>query len=227
MCGRYMITSSVEALRQLFHFEERPNLAPRYNVAPTQAVPIVRRSDDGGRQLAMARWGLVPFWAKDLKVGYRMINARAETVAEKPAFRAAFKARRCLIPADGFYEWKAEAGGKQPYLIRLESSEPFAFAGLWERWTEPESGERIESCAIIVTSANELVARVHDRMPVILAPNDHDPWLYGESERDDLQQLLAPYPAEAMTACPVSKAVNSPKNDGPELIEPVGEELRS
>ena len=165
MCGRYLITTPVEAIRQIFKVDQRPNLAARYNVAPTQSVPIIRRNEDG-RELVMARWGLVPFWAKDLKIGARMINARAETVAEKPAFRDAFRRRRCLVIADGFYEWRKVDGGKQPYLIRLKGAAPFAFAGLWERWTDKESDERIESCTIIVTEANALIAPIHDRMQI-------------------------------------------------------------
>ena len=236
MCGRYMIVSNTEALRRLFRFPELPNLEPRYNVAPSQDVPVIRLGGDGRAHFAMLRWGLVPSWAKDLKIGTKMINARAETVAEKPAFRAAFKRRRCLIPADGFYEWRAEEGGlparsrssasakagKQPYLIRMADHAPFAFAGLWESWKNPESGETVESCTIIVTDANELVAEIHDRMPVILMPNDHDPWLFGDPERADLTALLGPYPAKLMTASPVSKAVGNVKNDDPSLIEPPG-----
>lgn len=221
MCGRYMIVSNTEALRRLFRFPELPNLEPRYNVAPSQEVPVIRRGADGRAHFAMLRWGLVPSWAKDLKIGTKMINARAETVAEKPAFRAAFKARRCLVPADGFYEWRAEEGGKQPYLIRMADEAPFAFAGLWESWRNPESGETVESCTIIVTDANDLVAPIHDRMPVILAPNDYDPWLFSEAAGEDLQGLLGPYPAGAMTVHPVSKAVNNVRNDDPSLIAPL------
>ncbi len=225
MCGRYMIVSNTEALRRLFRFAELPNLQSRYNVAPTQDVPAIRLGDDGQTHLDMLRWGLVPSWAKEVKIGYKMINARAETVAEKPAFRTAFRKRRCLILADGFYEWRIEQGGRQPYLIRMADRSPFAFAGLWESWKNPESGETVESCTIIVTEANELVAQIHDRMPVILAPNDHDPWLYGDPERDDLRALFGPYPAKIMSASPVSKAVNNVRNDEASLIEPVGPSL--
>jgi len=165
----------------------------------------------------------VPFWAKDLKIGYKMINARAETVAEKPTFRTAFKKRRCLVPASGFYEWKGQAGKKQPYYITLKDG-PMTFAGLWESWRSPED-EIVESCTIIVTRANELCERIHNRMPVILAFNDFDPWLHCEIEPEQLQALLEPYPAKVMTAYPVSKSVNNVKNDEPDLVEPVGPEL--
>jgi putative SOS response-associated peptidase YedK len=176
---------------------------------------------DKGRELAMLRWGLVPFWAKDLKIGYRTINARAETVASKPAFRAAFRQRRCLIPADGFYEWKTQSGGKQPYYIRLKHNHLFAFAGLWEHW-KSETGEIMESCTIIVTNANELVRSIHDRMPVILNPNDYETWLLpSKNSTDYLTALLKPYPAEQMTAYSVNVSVNNPKHEDPSCIEPL------
>ncbi len=218
MCGRYLITTPVEAIRQIFKVDQRPNLAARYNVAPTQAVPIVRRGEDG-RELISARWGLVPFWAKDLKIGAKLINARAETVAAKPAFRDAFRRRRCLVIADGFYEWRKTDGGKQPYLIRVAGRAPFAFAGLWERWTDKASDERIESCTIIVTQANALIAPIHDRMPVILAPEDYESWL--DPSSGDGTRLLTSFPAGAMEAFPVSARVGNVKNDDPSLIEPV------
>ena len=218
MCGRYLITTPVEAIRRIFQVEQRPNLAARYNVAPTQAVPIIRRND-GGRELVMARWGLVPFWAKDLKIGNKLINARAETVAEKPAFRDAFRRRRCLVIADGFYEWRKVDGGKQPYLIRVAGGAPFAFAGLWERWTDKATGERIESCTIIVREANALIAPIHDRMPVILPPEHYESWL--DPSAGDGARLLTAYPAEAMEAFPVSARVGNVRNDDPALIEPV------
>ena len=174
MCGRYMMTSPVEALRQLFLFEERPNLMPRYNIAPTQDVPIVRLTRDGqARELIMVRWGLVPFWADDLKIGNRLINARRESVHTMRPFREAYSRRRCLVPADGFFEWRKEGKARQPFLIRRRDHAPFAFAGLWERWKDPSDGTVIRSCTIITCPANELVAPIHDRMPVILAPEDH------------------------------------------------------
>jgi len=221
MCGRYSITTPVEALVRLFRFGgPPPNLPPRYNVAPTQQVPIVRRAPaDGERELAQVRWGLIPFWAKDAKIGYSLINARAEGVDTKPSFRAAFKSRRCLIPADGFYEWQKKGGGKQPWRITLKDGEPFAFAGLWERWDKAPDGVPVESCTIVTTSANQLVRPLHDRMPVILAPDDYAAWL-GEDEVREVTELLRPYPSEAIRAYPVRTVVNSPKNDGPECIEP-------
>ena len=217
MCGRYLITTPVEAIRQIFQVEQRPNLAARYNVAPTQAVPIVRRNETG-RELVTARWGLVPFWAKDLKIGAKLINARAETAAEKPAFRDAFHRRRCLVIADGFYEWRKIDGGKRPYLIRVAGGAPFAFAGLWENWTDKASGERIESCTIIITEANALIAPIHDRMPVILRPEDYDLWL--DPSVGDGTRLMTSFPAEAMEAFPVSARVGNVRNDDPALIEP-------
>ena len=197
------------------------NLPPRYNVAPTQTVPIVRpaRGDRRDRELAMVRWGLIPFWAKNAKIGAKMINARAEGIAEKPAFRAALKSRRCLVPADGLYEWQATPGRKVPWRIPLKDSEPFAFAGLRERWDKAPDGVAVESCTIVTTIANQLLRPLHDRMPVILAPDDHAAWL-GEDAARDVAELLRPYPSEAMWAYRVSPVVNSPKNDGPECIEP-------
>ena len=218
MCGRYLITTPVEAIRQIFQVDQRPNLAPRYNVAPTQSVPIVRRGASG-RELVTVRWGLVPFWAKDLKIGAKMINAKAETVAEKPAFRDGFKRKRCLVLADGFYEWKKIEGGKQPYLIRLKTAEPLAFAGLWADWKDKDSGERIESCTIITTEPNALMATIHNRMPAILPPDAYDLWL--DPEAANGRTLLGPFPAEAMEAYPVSPRVGNVKNDDAALIEPI------
>lgn len=242
MCGRYSLTTPVEALRQLFLFSELPNLAPRANIAPTQMVPAVRlgtRPDEdrgagrergqgvhaAGRHLVMLRWGLVPFWAKDLAIGSRMINARGEQVAEKPAFRAAFKRRRCLIPADGFYEWRKEAGGKQPYRVVMADGAPFAFAGLWESWTDPVSADEVQSCTIITTGANSLLQAIHDRMPVILDPADHDAWLAPDTAPERLQGLLRACPAAALRAYPVSKRVNAVANDEADLMEPTGPDL--
>ena len=218
MCGRYLITTPVEAIRQIFQVDQRPNLAARYNVAPTQSVPIIRRGESG-RELVTVRWGLVPFWAKDLKIGARMINAKAETVAEKPAFRDGYKRRRCLVLADGFYEWKKIEGGKQPYLIRLKSAGPLAFAGLWADWKDKESGERIESCTIITTEPNALMASIHNRMPAILPPEAYDLWL--DPDAADGRALLGPFPAEAMEAYPVSQRVGNVRNEGPDLAEPI------
>ena len=225
MCGRYSLTTPVEAVRKVFDFPERPNLAPRANIAPSQDVAAVRlasgESGEVGRRFVWLRWGLIPAWAKDPAIGNRTINARAETVAEKPAFRAAFRERRCLIVADGFYEWKTEAGGKQPYRIRLVDGGPFALAGLWERWAGPHGGEAIESCTIVTTEANARLRAIHPRMPVILAPDAFDPWLDPETPGAEAEALLVPYPSEALTHYRVSPRLNSPANDDPALIEPL------
>lgn len=219
MCGRFSIATPgprlVEAFAVVRDGALFDDLAPRYNVAPSQHIPAIRL-DAGERAACLLRWGLIPSWAQDEKLGYKMINARAETVAEKPAFRAAFKRRRCLIPATGFYEWR-QANGKQPYNVRRRDGAPFALAGLWEHWAH--AGQAIESCTIIVTDANDLMRAIHDRMPVIITPKDYDLWLnpeVGDGER--LLPLLIPYPGEDLELYPVSRLVNSPKNDRPELL---------
>lgn len=220
MCGRYTLHAGFETLRKHFQVLNQSELKPRFNIAPSQSVAAVRMGAEG-RELVMLRWGLVPFWAKDLKIGYRTINARAETVASKPAFRAAFRQRRCLIPADGFYEWKAQSGGKQPYYIKLKYDSLFAFAGLWEQW-KSKTDEILESCTIIVTNANKLVRSIHERMPVILHPDDYETWLDPSGNAtDNLIALLKPYSAEQMTAYPVSSSVNSPKHEDSSCIEPL------
>ena len=223
MCGRYTAAMSWSELVDLYEITETGiplNVAPRYNVAPTQTVPIVR-SVPNGRELAMVRWGLVPSWSKGPDSRYSMINARAETVTEKPSFRTPFRRRRCLVPADGFYEWKKANGAKQPYRIALNEGRPFAFAGLWDSW-ESADETAIESCTIIVTDANELVRPIHDRMPVILDPGNHVRWLDVEgTPADEAAEMLRSYPSERMTAYPVSRMVNSPKNDDPKCIEAV------
>lgn len=221
MCGRFTLTVPGEQASQQFGLSKAATtLAPRYNIAPTQPVAAVRAAE-GGRELALLRWGLIPPWAKDLSIGARMINARAETAAEKPAFRSAMKQRRCLILADGFYEWQTTGAGKQPFYFRVEGGRPFAFAGLWEQWRGPQ-GDQIESCTILTTEANDLVRPLHDRMPVILRPEDYARWL-DPALRDAgaVADLLAPYPADAMLTYPVSKAVNRVSNDGAELIAPL------
>jgi putative SOS response-associated peptidase YedK len=205
------------------------DLAPRYNIAPTQEVPIIRSSPflepaagPPPRELALARWGLVPFWAKDTKIGNRMINARGETVASKPAFRAAFRKRRCLVPADGFFEWQATPSGKQPWYIHAAGGEPLAMAGLWELWDPPDGGAPLASCAIVTTSANAFMRELHDRMPVILDAHARDAWLDPSASPDRLQALLAPAPDNLLEAWPVTRRVNSPFNEDPSLVEPAG-----
>lgn len=221
MCGRYVLSTPGDVLADLFQLPAPVELAARYNIAPTQAVPIVRASGEDGRELVFAQWGLVPHWAEERAIGNRLINARGETLAEKPSFRDAFKRRRCLIPADGFYEWRKIEGGKQPYLLRLRDGAPFAFAGLWSAWQDRERGETLESCAIVTTSPNALAATIHDRMPVILPRERHARWLDpSATDTSDLATLLTPYPDGEMEAFPVSLRVNSPRNDDPSLIEP-------
>jgi putative SOS response-associated peptidase YedK len=219
MCGRFVRSSSVETYARLFDAEGGFDLDPSYNVAPSQAALIARPSD-GRRQLALLHWGLVPAWASDSKIAYSTFNARAETVATKPAFRTAFRRRRCLIAADGFYEWKRMAGERQPYFIGLRDGGPFAFAGLWERWQRGD--ETMESCTIIVTQANELIAPIHDRMPVILPPERYAAWLDpGLDDPRRLQDCLQPYPASALRVYPVSSRVNNPRNNDAALLRPL------
>ncbi|TXH38761.1 MAG: SOS response-associated peptidase [Rhodospirillaceae bacterium] len=218
MCGRYVFISNVDAIKQLFLFDNLPNLAPRYNIAPTQQIPIVRSTGDG-REMVNVRWGLLPFWLKEAPKGPPVINAKAEGIEAKPMFRAAIAKRRCLVPADGFYEWKGPKDDKQPYLIRLATRTPFAFAGVWERWKSPE-GE-IDSAAILTCEPNSLMAEIHNRMPVILDPSEFDAWLSDKTPQAEIGGMIDPFPAEQMRAEPVSKAVNSVKNVGPECIEPL------
>ena len=221
MCGRYSLTSNLDDLQGRFNFEARDLVfRPRYNVAPSQSVLAV--VNDGDNRAEFMRWGLIPFWAKDHKIGYRMINAVGETVATKPAFRAAFKKRRCLVLADGFYEWKKVADGKLPMYISSRSREPFAMAGLWENWKDP-SGELIHSCTIITTTPNCLIEPIHNRMPVILPQSAESTWLDSNVEdAETLASLLVPYSADDMEAYIVSTLVNSPKNDVPECLQPAG-----
>lgn len=224
MCGRFTLRTPATVLTEQLLLdlgvEEIPELSPRYNVAPTQAIAVVRELADEGRRCELLRWGLVPSWAKDVSIGNRMINARAETVAEKPAFRTAFRRRRCLVLADGYFEWKKEGAKKQPYYIRMRDESPFAFAGLWERWSPGGDDAALDTCTLITTDANDLTRSIHDRMPVILAPNDYALWL--DPRLDDkprLTALLRPYDSEAMIADPVSTRVNNPKHDDPACIE--------
>ena len=218
MCGRFTQRADSKRIAKEFKVTEVPAVEARYNVAPTQEVLAVRGRGDG-REMTFFKWGLVPSWAKDASMGARLINARSETVAEKPAFRAAFKQRRCVIPADGFYEWQRTEGRKQPFFFRMRDEHPFGFAGLWERW-EGEGGRVINSCAILTTEANEVLRPVHDRMPVILHPDDYELWLCGSARELDLvKEVLMPYPATEMVGYPVGSGVNSPRNQGAGLLE--------
>ncbi|MEA5563916.1 SOS response-associated peptidase [Anabaena sp. UHCC 0399] len=225
MCGRFTLTQTAEALAEIFHVQPEQNLAVQYNIAPTQmVVTVLHNPEVNQRELQQLRWGLIPSWAKDSSIGSKLINARSETVAEKPSFRSAFKHRRCLVVADGFYEWQKQQGTKQPFYFRLRDGQPFGFAGLWEKWSSPTQ-EEIISCTILTTAANELLQPIHDRMPVIIDPKDYDLWLDPEVQTPQpLQSLLSPYPTAAMTAYPVSKLVNSPKHNSPECIIPVNEQ---
>lgn len=223
MCGRYSLSKLEQVLRLFPSILDVPkNVPPRFNIAPTQ--PILAIANNEPDRLQFFHWGLIPSWAKDQSIGNKMINARAETLAEKPAFRTALKRRRCLIPADGFYEWRKDphSKAKTPMHIRLREGEPFAFAGLWETWESPD-GSVVPSCTIITTAPNELMSSIHDRMPVILSPADHEAWLHAADSADALR-LLRPFPARAMEAFAVSKRVNAPANDDAHLIEPVEEE---
>jgi putative SOS response-associated peptidase YedK len=222
MCGRFTLTADPNDLREAFPWVNIPEgVGPRYNIAPSQPVAVI--PNDGKNQLDFFVWGLIPSWAKDPAIGNRMINARAETISEKPSFRTAFRRRRCLIPASGFFEWKQEPGRKTktPMYIRLKSGKPFALAGLWERWDAPD-GSTVFSCAIVTTQPNELMQVIHNRMPVILPSQSYSLWVNPtEPPLPKLTELLKPYPASEMIAYPVSTLVNSPANDLPTCIEPV------
>jgi putative SOS response-associated peptidase YedK len=222
MCGRYAITSSPEALRALLAYLDLPNFPPRWNIAPTQPVPIVRL-DQGQRRFALVRWGLIPSWVKDPKQFSLVFNARAEAVNDRPAFQNAMKRRRCLFPADGFYEWKKEGDRSRPYFVRRRDKTPFAFAGLWESWMGP-NGEEVESATIITTNANRLLRAIHERMPVIVAPEAFELWLdTANVDAVTAAALLAPAPEDLLEAYEISTAVNRVANDSAELIEPVTE----
>lgn len=225
MCGRYTLTSSGEEVADLFALLDIPPIPQRYNLAPTQEAAVVRVPEPGApRELSFLRWGLIPAWAKDAKIGNGMINARAESAAEKPAYRSSFKKQRCLIPTSGFYEWKKEGKAKQPYIIRRKDHRPFAFAGLWSRWRDPEKGP-VDTFTILTTDANERVRELHDRMPVILAREDFDLWLDPKvQDAARLQPLLVPLAGDDLEFVRVSKLVNSPANDLPNCIEPLVED---
>jgi putative SOS response-associated peptidase YedK len=221
MCGRFTLTINPDELQDMFGLAEKPpaELTPRYNIAPSQAVAVVPNQAE--RKLELFQWGLIPSWAKDPKIGYKMINARAETLAEKPAFRAALRRRRCLVVADGFFEWKKDGKTKTPMYIQMAGGRPFAFAGLWEVWQPPDGSLR-KTCTIITTESNALVAPIHNRMPAILAPEDYDRWLEpGELAPGEVLPLLGPFDPGQMKAVEVSTRVNSPANDSPEVLQPV------
>lgn len=223
MCGRFTLTDiSTDQIRDLFLIDDIPDLRPRYNISPTQGVAAIRvNRDTGNRELAILTWGLVPSWAKDPSIGSRMINARAETVHEKPAYRTALRYKRCLVLADGFYEWTQMAGRKQPMYIRREDHGLLAFAGLWEYWASPD-GSEIESCTIITTDANPFMARYHHRMPVVLEAAAHDSWLDTSQQNPSrVLPLLQPYAGNDLIAYPVTLYVNSPRNDDPGCLEPL------
>ena len=224
MCGRYALYGPISRHREddplEFTFLDRNvAFAPHYNAAPTQYLPVYRIDPERGRELAPLKWGLIPSWAKDASIGAKLINARSESVQEKPAFRTAYKYRRCLVPANGFYEWEALPTGKQPHYITVQNVGVIAFAGLWESWTDKVSGEVIDSFTILTGEANDLVRKLHERMPVILKEQDYELWLTGPGS--DAQTLMKPFPAEDMLTYFVSKKVNRASYDAPDLIEPI------
>lgn len=224
MCGRLVIDLSPEMITEIYGIirDIERELNPRYNVTPSQTIPIVRVDADGGRELAFVRWGLIPSWAKDIAIGNSLINARSETAAEKPSFRSAFKRRRCIIPTGGFYEWQRQDGKrKQPWYFRMADGSPVSIAGLWEHW-QGSDGQVIESCSILTTSANELMAPIHERMPVILSHECQAAWLNPKlTDVAVLQEFCRPCSSELLSAYPVSSLVNSPKNDSAECVVPV------
>jgi putative SOS response-associated peptidase YedK len=222
MCGRFAFYSPAEAAAALFGVSASLPVEPRYNIAPTQNIAAIRNDQAGERELVMLRWGLVPFWAKDPSIGNRMINARAETVAEKPSYRNAYRHRRCIVLADGFYEWLRRGEAKTPYFISLASGGPFALAGLWENWTDKETGESLQTTTLITTDANDFMAQLHHRMPVVLEANTATDWLAGSNELlDDVGAITPP-----LQAWPVDRRVNNARNEGEDLVSAVGEVLR-
>ena len=221
MCGRYALKAPSSELASRFKLDEVVDVAPRYNIAPGTDIPTIRRSPEGKRVMHLLRWGLVPHWAKDPSIGAKLSNARGETVADKPSFRDAFQRRRCLVPADGFYEWKTEDKQKQPYYFSLKSGEPFALGGVWESWRAP-NGDILRTCCLITTGPNEIMLPVHDRMPVIVSPNDYEAWLTGEV--GDALGLVRPYRTDEMQAWAVSRRVSRSGEEGADLVWPAGDE---
>ena len=219
MCGRFILTTPAEQLAVEFAVDDVPQLIPRYNIAPSQAVAVIALKQDGVRRgLAKLRWGLVPSWSNDPNAGPKPVNARSDSL-NKPTFRDAFRSKRCLIPADGFYEWATVGKAKQPHHFCMASRRPFAFAGLWEVWTD--GATKLITCCLITTDANDLVRPIHDRMPVILKPEDYTPWLDHSTPFETVKALLKPFPAEDMESFTVSPHVNKPTHDGPECLQPV------
>lgn len=224
MCGRFALATDKKILAMLYGLDLRADfeLRPRYNIAPSQKVLTLRLSPENGeKELTELKWGFVPFWADDPAIGNRMINARAETAAEKPSFRNALKKRRLLVPASGFYEWKSEDGKKQPFFIYRRDEKPFSFAGLWERWDK--GSDPLESFTILTTEPNSLLSDLHNRMPVIIRAEDYSAWLNPDAEPNFLQQMMVPFPSEELTFHPVSRMVNKPSNDHPEIIQDISE----
>ena len=219
MCGRFTFHATAEVLAEYFDVVDVPEPEARYNIAPTQSVPVLRRDPRGERRVALLRWGLIPFWAKDPKIGNRLINARAETVAEKGAFKHAFQRRRCLVLASGFYEWRRTAAGKVPMYVSDPTGRPYAFAGLWERWRDSEA-DTVESCVIVTVPSNHALTEVHDRMPALLDDPSIGLWLDPATDPDVCQSLLLPAPDEVTRFWPVSRLVNDPAHEGPALVEP-------
>ncbi len=218
MCGRFALKAPTSKLAIHFKLDESIETAPRYNIAPGTDIATIRHSPEGKRVMHQLRWGLVPHWAKNPNIGNKLSNARGETVAVKPSFRDAFKRRRCLVPADGFYEWKAEGRIKQPYFFSMKDDEPFAIGGIWESWRTPE-GDILRTCCLITTGPNETMQPVHDRMPVIVSPGDYEQWLTGEP--DDALALVKPYASEEMQSWAVSRRVSQSGEEGPDLLNPV------
>ncbi len=223
MCARFTLTAPGHRVVELFDLDLLADIVPRYNIAPTQNVLAVRLNEANQSEYAWFRWGLVPSWAEDLKIGQRLINARSETVGEKPAFRDAIRVRRCLIAADGFYEWKREKGNKQPFFIHRPRREPFAFAGVWDRWHDP-GGKLVETCSILTTESNGLIRPLHDRMPVILLKPQHARWLDASiKQAADLHDLLQPLPDDALEMYAVTTKVGDPRFEDPSCVEPSGQ----
>lgn len=222
MCGRFGLFSSLEIIKKIFQLDDLPDFSPRYNIPPTSDIPAVWVNEKNERQMDLFRWGLVPFWSKEKPKGAGMINAKAETVFKKPAFRASMKNKRCLIPASGFYEWEKKGKDKQPYFFQPKNGELFAFAGLWDRWEGPE--ETIVSCTILTTEANDTVKPLHDRMPVIIKTGNHALWLDEEQgDKEKLKNLFIPFPSEEMVGYPVTKSMGKPIFDNPDCVKPINE----